>query len=653
MMLVGIDTGGTFTDLVVLEGGRLRVHKVASTPQDPSRAIVRGLEEVGAGVAEIRHGSTVGTNALLERKGARTALVTTRGFRDVLEIARQCRPTLYDLDVERLPPLVPRRLRLEITERLAHDGAVIVPLDESELPRLRAKLAALRVESVAVCLLHAYARPRHERAIRRALRDLRLPVSISSEISPEYREYERCSTTVVNAYLAPVMRRYLRRLESRIGKRLRIMQSNGGLASTRAAIERPVHTVFSGPAAGVVGAARAARAAGYARVIPFDMGGTSTDVSLVREEPGRTTEFEIAGCPIRLPVLDIHTVGAGGGSLAYRDSGGALRVGPESAGADPGPACYGRGDRPTVTDAQVVLGRLRPDAFLGGAMAIEPARAERAVGRLARELGLPVERTAEGIVRVALTTMERAVKVISLERGHDPREYALVAFGGAGALHAAELASGLGIRTVLVPPHPGALSALGLCLADRILDRSKTVLLSGSRLRLDRLESLFREIERRARDEIAREGIPTSRISVRRSVSLRYIGQAHEMDLPWVAGDPTAGFHDAHRRRYGIDFPERDVELVHVRVQATGKIGKPLPPPAPSASRSAPSTRREARVWIGDRRHRVPVLDRDALEPGRSFRGPAVLTEYSATTWVPPGWTARVDARRNLVLRTP
>lgn len=654
MQILGADTGGTFTDLVLYERGTIRVHKVPSTPDDPSRAVLAGIEALGAKAdAEIRHGSTVGTNALLERKGARTALITTRGFRDVIEIGRQTRPSLYDIDVERPPAIVARRHRYDVAERVTVGGEVLEILDEAELPRLAERLRKAGIESVAIGLLFSFANPRHERRIARVLRaeGLRVPMSLSSQVSPEYREFERFSTTAVNAYLAPVMKRYLERLRSRVRRQLRIMQSNGGLASTRRAIDRPVTTVLSGPAAGVVGATRVAGAAGHPRIITFDMGGTSTDVALVDGEPSMTTDFQISGCPIRVPVLDIHTVGAGGGSIAYRDAGGALRVGPESAGADPGPACYGKGELPTVTDAQAVLGRIQPDGLLGGAMSIDPQRARRAVGTLAAELGTDLLTTAEGIIRVALAAMERAVKVISLERGHDPRDYTLLSFGGAGGLHAVELARQLGMTTVLVPRDPGALSALGLGLADAVADRSRSLLISSVAPRGADLERPFRQLEKDARAELRREGIDDARIRLQRTLSLRYRGQAHELDLDYRKGDLAAAFHRAHEDRFGLAFVGREIDVVSIRVRAVGRIGRKPGGGSvarPRAHRPRPAT--TLRLAADGKQREVGRFDRDALKPGATIAGAAIITEYSSTVWLPPGSRARVDAAGNLIV---
>ncbi|MEE9286013.1 MAG: hydantoinase/oxoprolinase family protein, partial [Dehalococcoidia bacterium] len=486
--IVGIDIGGTFTDFAVLADGVFRVHKVLSTPDDPARAVLEGMRELGIPPRQagaVVHGSTIGTNAVLERKGARTALVATAGFEDVLEIGRQDRPSLYDFDVTRPQPLAPRELRLGARERVDAHGTPIEPLTEAEARDVARRVLDTGAESVAVCLLFSFLNPEHERRIRQALAQAGFGpfVSLSSEVLPEYREYERTSTTVVNAYIAPVMHRYLARLGEELGPGLRIMQSSGGSVTAEGARARPVQTISGGPAGGVVGAFRVARMAGHAQVICLDMGGTSTDVSLC---PGRvleTTAWELGGLPIHTPAIDVYSVGAGGGSIARIDAGGALLVGPESAGADPGPACYGKGDLPTVTDANFVLGRLAPEYLQG--LTLDRRRAEKALEPLARRMAVAVVEAAEGVVRVANANMARAVRVISVERGHDPRDFTLVAFGGAGPLHACELAEALAIPRVLAPLYPGVLSAQGMLFADVAREYSTTVMLRPDSIGMD------------------------------------------------------------------------------------------------------------------------------------------------------------------------
>ncbi len=477
---VGIDTGGTFTDLVIWRDGRLVNRKVLSTPRDPSLAIFEGLGDIlveDAKAVFIVHGTTVATNALLQRRGGRIALVTTAGFEDVLAIGRQTRRGLYALQPEDRFEIVPPERRFGLRERALASGRIEKPVSRAEVRRTIAKIRRSGAEAVAVCLLHSYATARNEEAVAEELEKAGFLASISSRLLPEYREFERMSTTVTNAYLMPVMDRYLGELDRRIGRaELRIMQSNEGYISTARARLEPIKTALSGPAGGVVGARALARAAGYPNVVSFDMGGTSTDVSLIEGAIRRTHESRVGDFPIRLPLIDIHSVGAGGGSIAYTDRGGSLRVGPQSAGADPGPACYGSGDLPTVTDANLCLGRLDPGFFLGGRMRIHPDRSRRAVGALARRIGKTELETALGIVAIANANMEKAIRVISVERGHDPRAFALFPFGGAGGMHAVEMAAHLGMPTVIVPRNAGVLSAFGLLMADPVKDYTKSLM---------------------------------------------------------------------------------------------------------------------------------------------------------------------------------
>ena len=578
--VVGVDTGGTFTDFVLLRDGELQVHKVLSTPVDPASAILQGLEELGVhrNLEALVHGSTVATNAVLERKGVRTGLITTEGFRDVLEIGRQTRPKLYSIRVEREPALVSRELRVEVLERLNELGDVLIPLDEDSVDEAIAVLKRADVQSVAICLLFSFANPDHERRVARAARAAGVHVSASSEVLPEFREYERTSTVVLNAYVAPIMDRYLGRLEQSLpaDAPLRIMQSNGGSISAATARQEAARTLLSGPAAGVVGAAYVASAAGFEHSISFDMGGTSTDVALIDGGVTETTDGTIGGHPTKLPMIDIHTVGAGGGSIAWFDSGGALRVGPLSAGADPGPAAYGRGGaEPTVTDANVVLGRLIPEVFLGGGMVLDRDAALTAVAEIAERLGSTVEEAALGIVRVANANMEAAIRVISVERGHDPRLFTLVAFGGAGPLHACELAGALRIPRVLVPSTPGVLSALGMLTADVLKDYVQTVMVSSGEAS-GKVEPVFAELEQRGRDDLRREGIEPERVVIERYLDLRYVGQSYELLVPYDGDldEVITRFHQAHDRRFGYSDPGERVQVVNVRLKARGS-GRP------------------------------------------------------------------------------
>ncbi len=630
-MRIGVDAGGTFTDFVVLHNdGRLESFKLRSDRRAPARVILAGLAQAaGALRVDVVHGSTVATNALLERKGARTAFITTSGFEDLLEIGRQNRAELYNLTPAPRRPLVERKLCFGVQERVDHKGSVVRAPSAAELKRLAEKLQRARVRSVAICFLHSYQNPAHERATMKALARAGIYLCASHEISPEFREYERSSTTVVNAYVGPLMEAYLGELASARQFRIAIMQSNGGFLGARDAGRHAVRTVLSGPAGGVVGAIETARASGFRRVLGFDMGGTSTDVSLSDGAPRETTEALVDGFPIRIPMLDIHTVGAGGGSIARVDAGGLLRVGPESAGSDPGPACYGTGTAATVTDAHVVLGRM--ETLLGGSMPIDAARAEDAVGRIAKQLGLSRTHAAAGILRVANANMERAIRVVSVERGHDPRDFALVAFGGCGGLHACEIARELGMEAVIVPQYAGALSALGMLMADAVRDYSAGVLGRSNR------EASFVRLERRARRES-----PGAQID--RSADLRYRGQSYELNVPWP--DSAAHFHREHAKIYGYSNPDREVEVVTLRVRAR----TPLPKPTLAAQAKLSGKLESRRIWVDGSWKRAAVWKREHL--GTGFKtGPALVLDYGSTTLVPPRWRFRLDRSGNLLIQ--
>ena len=658
---LGIDTGGTFTDFVLLGPKGLIVYKQRSTPDDPSRSILEGIRHLigDTSDADVVHGSTVATNAVLERKGARVALVATEGFEDVLKIGRQTRPELYNVFVAPRPPLVEPSLTFGVAERLDASGAVLQRINEEEVDRLARLIHDRGATIVAVCLLHSYANPAHEQQLATLLRQSGFAVSTSHEVLPEYREFERWSTTVVNAYVTPLMDRYLGTLEQALtgppafakataGKRLSIMQSNGGCISASAARAQAVRTVLSGPAAGVVGAKAVAKAAGFPRVISFDMGGTSTDVSLIDKEIGRTTDSRVGDFPVRLPVIDIHTVGAGGGSIAYLDTGGALRVGPRSAGANPGPVCYGVGEELTVTDANLLLGRLDPEYFLGGRMLIDVARTERVAATLAKQTKLSVPDLAEGIVRVANANMERAMRVVSVERGHDPREFALLAFGGAGGMHACEIAEQLQISTVIIPRYAGVLSALGMLVADVTKDYSASVLQPSASLTITDLQRACAPLVEAAKDELHTEGFAPKRQVITLSVDVRYIGQSFEITLPLEPSYREA-FDRLHGKTYGYSNPLRATEVVNVRVSAAGLTDKPkLPFARVSGVRTAkPSAVRPGR--FGKKNVRVGFHRWEDLAPGSAGSGPAVIAGGEATGVIPPGWKFRVDGFGNVV----
>lgn len=666
--VIAVDTGGTFTDLLLLDAGALTALKVPSTPADPAAAVLRGIDEL-LGPARPRapfvliHGSTVGTNAVLERKGARVFLVTNRGFEDVIEIGRQDRPQLYALVGSRPPPPVARSDRIGIGGRIGPAGEEVTSLEPGELEGLADRLRD--ADAVAVSLLHSYANPAHEEAVALALEGIGVPLSVSSRLLPEFREYERTSTTVVNAYVAPRMEGYLRRLERESGAEVvRIMGSAGGVLPLERAVAEPVHTVLSGPAGGVAGALARGGAAGFERLLAFDMGGTSTDVALL---PGRllhTREGGVGGMPVAIPLLDIHTVGAGGGSIARIDPGGALRVGPESAGAEPGPICYGRGGTEvTVTDAHVRLGRLPADAFLGGARTLDRDAIDGPLGRLADAMGTSPERAAEGIVDVANATMERALRVISVERGMDPADFHLFAFGGAGGLHAVELAERLGAAGVLVPPDPGLASAWGMLAAPIVRDRTRTLLVAsddeGAHAAVHRG---LDELEARARAELAREGFADAALACRREVDARYRGQSWELTV--AATEWVEAFHALHEERYGYRRAERPVEAVTVRVRLEAPGMRPpsasgggLSGTGPSAAGTHAAGAPEAgpsgsavRVHAGGGELTAERIARRDLPPSRGLTGPAVISDYSATVWCPPGWraTARSDGLLHL-----
>lgn len=667
-MRIAIDTGGTFTDCVFVRDGGLRILKVASTPENPARAIGEAVSKIladspasDAKTLELTCGTTVGTNAVLERRGGRVALVTTSGFEDVLEIGRQARPRLYDFFVQRPAPLVPPERRLGMKERVGAAGDRLLRPDKRELKRMVGLVRQSRADSVAVCLLFSFANPRHERQIAERLRAEGFLVSVSHEIFSEFREYERTATTVENAYLLPVMGRYLVEIDALAGRRaksrsagrsrVRVMQSSGGIISAATAAREPVRTILSGPAGGILGAQYVAERAGFPRIITFDMGGTSTDVALIDGALRTTSESEVAGLPVSVPMLDIHTVGAGGGSLARFDRGGALRVGPESAGADPGPICYGRGTRPTVTDAHLVLGRIVPEGFLGGEFRLDPARTREWVAR-ARGPMKTAEDFAQGILDVVETNMEKAIRVISVERGYDPLDYTLAAFGGAGGLHACGLAAALEIPRVLIPKFPGGLSALGILRADVVKDFSRTILLpvESRRAISGASQKEFAAMEKLAAKEMLAEGFARGQVRLERFLDMRYIGQAYELSV-FEKGDFVANFHRAHKKRYGYSDAKRAVEIVNVRLRAIGSTPKPALPKVPAGGTSAgQSLGGERLVFFGGRQRKTCVYDRPNLRAGNRFRGPAIVTEYSATTVVLPNWHVRVDRYGNLVM---
>jgi len=652
-MRLGIDSGGTFTDFVLLGEGEGRVHKVPSTPADPLKSIIEGVSELlpqGLEGVEVIHGTTRGTNAFLERQGARVALLTTAGFEDVLCIGRQTRPELFTLQVAKPPEILPRERVLGVQERLGADGRVITPLTGAEISRLRRQVQELAPEALAVCLLHAYAHPRHEELLAAGLADLGIPLSLSSRVLPEIREYERTAATVLNAYLGPVLERYLADWRRRLpGGSLYIQQSNGGFLPGAQAAAWGLQTVLSGPAGGVYGAWRLGQELGLENLLTIDMGGTSTDVALLAGEIPFTREYLLEGYPLGVPVMDIHTVGAGGGSIAFKDRGGALRVGPRSAGADPGPVCYGLGEEITVTDAHLLLGRIRPENFLGGRMSLNSGATERAMTRLAAAFGVGPAELALGIIRVSNSHMAKALAAVSLERGFDPREFTLCCFGGAAGLQVCELALELDLKRILVPAQAGVLSAWGMALAGLRRDFTRTLLLAGPLLTWARLQEELRTLRQEGLAEMRREGWPVESLTLAAALALRYRGQSDTLTVPYLP-DFLSLFHARHRRLYGHDFPDREVEAVslHLHLLAPGlPAARPhLEPQSPSRS-SLPG---QGRVWLPEGPAAIPFHDRRALQPGDTFPGPALVAEDHATLLILPGFRAEVLAQGHLLL---
>lgn len=655
MVVVGVDTGGTFTDFVYFSEGKWHVLKLPSTPHNPAEAVLEGLRRIGGEGRRIVHGSTVATNTLLERKGAKVALVTNRGFEDVIEIGRQNRERLYDLHYRKPEPLVPRELRFGLRCRIDYKGKVLEDLSPEEVRSLVERLKEKKVEAVAVCLLHSYANPVHEEEVGRVLRKelSGVHVSLSHEILPEFREFERTSTTVVNAYVSPKMESYLTYLEERLGEgdSLRVMQSSGGIISTSVAKREAVRTVLSGPAGGVISAVHLGKLIGAEKLVTFDMGGTSTDVSLIDGRPTVTTETKINGLPIKVPMIDIHTIGAGGGSVAYVDEGGVLRVGPQSAGADPGPVCYGRGGREvTVTDANLFLGRLVPELFLGGEMRIYPELVEEPLRKLSGKLGSHPAEVARAILDVVNSNMERALRRISVQRGYDPRDFSLVCFGGAGGLHAVFLARILGIPRVIVPPHPGIFSAVGMLLADTVKDYSLTVMLKGSETSYHQLRELFSPLIERAMEDMEAEGFSALEVSLELYLDMRFEGQSYELSVPFTE-NYAEEFCRTHERLYGYRH-ERDTEVVNLRLRATALTPKPQLPQftEKKGKDSSEAVIKVVKTAFGGDTLDTKVYLRERLRWGNEIEGPAIIVEYSSTTVIPPGSRAEVDRFGNLIV---
>ncbi|MBU0510988.1 MAG: hydantoinase/oxoprolinase family protein [Chloroflexi bacterium] len=669
---IGIDIGGTFTDFVIFDPATkvIQTFKIPSTPPDPSIAVIEGMERIrnqfsGSNLPTsywIIHGSTVATNALLERKGDKTALVTTRGFKDIIQIGRQNRPELYAFSSKPVPPLVLETLRFEVDERVDYLGDISTPIDETQVDEIVKSLTNLKsdkVNSIAIVFLFSFANPNHELLVAEKFRQAGFFVSASHEILPEYREYERASTTVINAYVSPILDRYLSKLKNSLtsATKLQIMQSNGGCISLDEARKAGVRCILSGPAGGVVGSQYVGQIASpdsSLKLLTFDMGGTSTDVALIDGQPKITSEASVGGHPIRIPLLDIHTIGAGGGSIASIDAGGALRVGPESAGADPGPACYGRdiGSQPrpaTVTDANLHLGRIPADYFLGGQMSLYPALAQEAIKSVAEKLGLSPTQTALGIIEIANAHMERALRVISVERGHDPRNFTLLSFGGAGSLHAADLARQLNIPRVLVPPYASTLSAFGMLAADVIKDYTKTIMLPSSTPHAE-INQRISQMVAQGRVEIAAEGFSEQDIQIEEALDIRYRGQSYELTIPFSVNFIDA-FHQEHNQTYGYHRPEASLEVVNLRVRAFGVVRPPQISAQPLGDTDPAQARFDSRrVVYPSGEVETPFYQAESLNPGNIIPGPAVIVRSDTTILLSQSDQARVDPYNNIII---
>ena len=646
-MKIGIDIGGTFTDFVVYEdsNGEVETFKLPSTPEKPEQAVLDGLRRLAISQETVVvHGSTVATNAVLERKGARTAFIGTKGFEDLLQIGRQNRTELYELAASRPRPLVPPELSFGLEGRVDRKGDELAPLNSEDIASLAKQLQSKQVESVAICFLFSFLHPEHEQRVAHALREAGFSVSISSEVHPEFREYERASATALNAYVMPVMDRYLGRLEKNLGpSQLRIMNSNGGSLNAAQARAQPAKAILSGPAGGVVGALDVCHRAGYDRIISFDMGGTSTDVSLAIAWAQLTSEGEIDGLPLRVPMIDIHTVGSGGGSIATIDPGGLLQVGPESAGAEPGPACYGReGTEPTVTDANLLLGRLDPERFLGGEMPLDPVRARQAIDTIAEQLGLPSKQAAFGIIKIVNSHMARAIRLVSVARGHDPRDFTLVSFGGAGGLHACNVAREVGIDRILIPLCASTLSAYGMLAADVVKDFVRTVMLPAT-TPYEKLVKTIEPMVEMGRTDIEAQGFAPEHIEIVRELDLRYVGQSYELQVPFEPAYAQT-FHERYQVTYGYSDPEMPVEVVNLRVRAIGRVPQLDLGPALLGSEDPTD------AWLSESDGAQNFYDGEGLKPGNHVSGECIILFLDTTVYLGSLDSAVVDGYGNLLV---
>jgi len=674
---IGIDTGGTFTDVVLFDEKGLCITKTHSTPSNPGIAVINGINKIahihGIDPKEIDflvHGTTVATNSLLEYKGVETAILLTEGFKDILSIARQTRPKLYDWFVKRPDPFIPRHLRYEVSERVIYTGEVIRPMNEVQISRIARELREKNITSIAVCLLHSYANPAHEIEIREVFTKEfpEAKICLSSDILREIREYERMSTTVINAYVMPIIERYLAYLQERmrdqeIKVELNIMQSNGGIMTAETAARKSVNTILSGPAGGVIGCMAIGEQARLENYITVDMGGTSFDISLIyKNKINYRTESEMAGHPISAPMIEIHTIGAGGGSIAWIDHGGALKVGPQSAGADPGPACYRKGGNdPTVTDANLVLGRLNPEYYLGGEVEVDVNAAKEIINdKIAKPLNLTLEEAAEGILKVVNANMIRGIKTVSVEKGYDAREFAIISFGGAGSLHAIDLARELDMSEVVIPLYPGANSAVGLLTADFRYDYSMTFFFKVNELSLDDLNAAYNQLEQQGIEQMEKEKISSGNIRLIRSVDMRYSGQAYELNLPVLGGTLTADslksinqqFHSQHKTLYGYAREKEATEFVYLRLSSVAILEKPkfLKAALPSKDPSG-ALKGHRQVYMEGQFVETPIYERDRLKPGNTFLGPAVIEQLDTTSMIYQGQNVFIDEYNNVRIK--
>lgn len=647
MLKVGVDTGGTFTDFVFFDGERLLIHKVLSTPSDPSEAILKGIEYIYKDALDglsLIHGSTVATNALLERKGAKVVLITTKGFEDVVEIGRQNRDKLYDLFWDRKNTLVEKKYRLGIDERTNYKGEILVELSDDEITFIIEKVKSLDVETIAISLINSYVNPYNENKIELSLEKLGLPISTSSKIIPEFREYESTSTTLTNSYLIPKVKSYMKSLTQKLkDSDVFVMQSNGGVISPEQGGNEPVRIITSGPAGGVVGGFKLAQLMGLKKIMTYDMGGTSTDISLCDGALKFTTESVIDGIPIKIPMIEVSTIGAGGGSIAYIDSGGAIKVGPKSAGADPGPACYGKGELPTVTDANLVLGRIDPEWFLAGRMKVFQERSESAIGLMGNKIDLSLTELSEMIIKISNSNMERALRVISIGNGYDPRDFSLISFGGAGGLHACELVKSLGIKNVVFPYNPGVLSALGMLMADSFKDYSQSYFTESDCFDIDEIDGVFEELYQKAVKDF-----PTDEIVVEKYVDARYKRQSHELNISFSA-DYTEIFHKTHEAIYGYSKRDDIVEIVTVRLRAIVGYSEIRIPELKKDKKKV--LYKIKNVFFNGVNIQLKVYNREDFYPDFIFSGPSLILEDTSTLFIPYEFKCEVDERGSIIAR--